>query len=160
MRSEPNPTEEIAKFQCLHALFGDRDTYGPDLARHLKSAIDFSLTGSDVAPAPLDQFAEAAERLRAKQNPETSGSFALQHLDLRSRTYEPLWVRAELIEHMKQLAGYSRALLLISGLRESFPHGRQQLKRRQKEYQEAISLIEDLAREWSTPHAHLTILHA
>ncbi|GEM_PF-844990 len=158
-RMKNREPEELAKLHCLNALFGAIAGDDAEITGHIKSAIDYSLTGEFDTPAPLRQFAEAALELYSQQE-RLVPSYGLEHLDLRGRNYEPLWIQQEVIALLKQLSGYARALLLVSGLRESLrPHGRYWTQRLRREHDEAVAYIDRLALKWSTPNCSLTLLY-
>ncbi len=156
---EPESPEELAKWHCVLNLFGEATGDDPFLARNIKEAIDASLLAEEGLDASIDNFAEAALRL-VHEDPVLAASYGLFHLELRGRTFDPLFVREELIAGLKRVAGYSTALVLVSGLRETFaaPSGRLTQPRREA-HAEAKSYLESLAAEWTTENTVLTILY-
>ncbi len=153
-----NPNE-LAKVHCLHSLFGRVTGQDPYLANQIKTAIEYSLTGSADRSAPLDNFTQAALKLFASQCP-LPPSWGFAHLDLSRNSFDPLWVRLEFIKSLKHLAGYNENLLVVSGLRVSLcPAGKYWTRRIQKSYQDALIYIDELAAKWSTPNTALTVLY-
>lgn len=151
--------EEMAKLHCLHALFAAAAGHDAALTQHIKSAIDYSLTGTLDTSAPLEQFAVAALKLFEDQEKYTP-SYGLRQIDLRQRHYDPLWLREELISALKALAGYEKALLLIVGLRIALcPGGHYWTRRLREEHLAARAYIDELAAQWTTPNCHLSILY-
>ena len=150
---------ELAKVHCMHSLFGILTGRDPYLTSQIKTAIEFSLTGSADRTAPLDSFTKAALDLFKKQSP-LPPSWGFAHLDLSLKPFDPLWVRAAFVKSLKNLAGYEDALLVVSGLRISLcPEGKYWTRRVQNRYENALSYIDDLAAKWSTPNTTLTVLY-
>ncbi|MDX2108865.1 MAG: hypothetical protein SFY80_01355 [Verrucomicrobiota bacterium] len=152
--------EELAKLHCLKALFRSTTGQDPVLAGYLKAAIDFSVTGDSALPAPILQFTAAALDLAEKQDPDSDCSYGLEHIELRGRTWDPLWMREELIGALKRLAGYEHCLLLVTGLREGVcPQGRPFTSRRKQSVQDAVAYIDALAARYASASAKLTLLY-
>ena len=140
-----NNLDELTKTHCLQTLLGPVHLYDQYFTEQVKSAINFSLTGSHNCSAPIENFVSAAIRvLQAhEKHPLSRGFF---HLDLSRNTFEPLWIQEEVICALKQLVGYEKALLLISGLRPALcPKGKYWTHRIRKQYTEALSHIDQLA---------------
>lgn len=153
-----NP-EELAKLHCLQSLFGPATGNDPYLAQQIKHAIEFSLTGSSEVAAPLEKFAQAALRLLQEQEPLTS-SCGLYCINFNNLSYDPLWIRGELIGALKHLAGYETKLLLITGLRNALcPSGKYWTRRVRERYEDAMNYIDQLALNWSTPNSTLNIVY-
>ncbi len=153
------PHSELAKAHCVHSLFGRLTGRDPYLAGQIKTAIELSLTGSTDRTAPLESFTEAALDLFRKQSP-LAASWGFAHLDLSQKPFDPLWVQAEFIKSLKNLAGYEETLLVVSGLRISFcPEGKYWTRRVQDRYENALSYIDDLAAKWTTPNTAFTVLY-
>lgn len=159
MPENPDSAEEIAKLHLLHALFSPDSAGTTSFAKHIKSAIDYHLTGSMTEPAPLMIFAQTALQLFTEQQ-KLPPSYGLQHIDLRRRGYEPLYLRGEIITALKALAGYRHALLLITGLRHAVaPEAKYWTQRLRREHQEAVAFIDELALQYATPSTRLTLLY-
>lgn len=153
------PTEELAKLHCLIFLFAPimgRDLY---YAEQIKAAIEFSLTGSICARAPLESFTRAAIKLTESQLPfQISSGFG--HLDLGSQAFSPLWVRNRLIRTLKSIGGYSDAMLYVIGLRAALcPKGKYWTPRIQRRYEETIAYIDQLAAKWCAAGTRLTVIY-
>ncbi|MBN1403174.1 MAG: hypothetical protein JW942_01735 [Opitutales bacterium] len=150
----------IAKNECIGALFAPLTGQDPFLNDAMRSAIDYALSGDGGSPASLEAFMHKAVELSV--NSGRGGSVSMYHLNLRGRSYEPLWMRGELISGLKPLTGESRSLLIVSGLREAV---RNTLPRRQKSrreadvMEEARQYIDALAARFTASSSHLTILY-
>jgi hypothetical protein len=159
MAEKTDSPEEIAKLHVLKALFAPDSSGADTITEHIKSAIDYHLTGSMTQTAPLQAFAETALKLFADQQ-KLPPSYGLQHIELRGRSYEPLYLREEIIGALKQLAGYRHALLLITGLRQALaPEAKYWTQRLRREHQAAVSFIDQLALQYATPSTRLTLLY-
>lgn len=151
--------EELAKLHCVLNLFGENTGDDPYLVRHLKDAIDASLVEEVGTSHSLDDFAAAAFRL-AEGQPGIHASYGLFHLDLRGRGFDPLFIRSELVQGLRRIAGYRRALVVVTGLRESIigPSGYFTTKRRE-EVDAATAYIDEFAAQWTTENTELNILY-
>ncbi len=162
------PSGDPRRLRLVNALFarvtGD-DLY---LARQIKEAIAFSLTEleeqmrdrPDFATLYDDAFGKAAARLVAEYFKGQTGQ-GFFHWDA-SRTLSsptPLFARAELMEGIKRLSPYAEATLLITNLRPALiPHGIRVTPRREREYEELLTFIRDLAAARIPSHVSLQIL--
>ena len=154
-----NNLDELAKIHCLHSLLGPKTHYDQQFTEQIKSAINFFLTGSLNCSAPIDNFIRAAIRILQPHEkiPLSRGFF---HLDLSRKTFEPLWIQEELIRALKQLVGYEKALLIISGLRPALcPSGKYWTRRIRKQYVEALSYIDQLAANKINPSTILNLVY-
>ena len=140
-----NNFDELAKTHCLHTLLEPVQLYDQHFTGQIKSAINFSLTGSHSCTAPIENFIRAAIRILQayEKTPLSRGFF---HLDLTGSTFEPLWIHEEVICAIKNLVGYKKALFLISGLRLALcPNGKYWTYRMRKQYMDTLSYIDQLA---------------
>lgn len=161
MNPTPNTStpDEVAKHLCLQALLQQAGGYDEALACHVKTAIDFALTGETGKGAPLQPFAEAALTLMKEQG-QLPPSYGLAHLDLREQHFDALWVRAELVKLLKRLAGYHRAMLVVSGLQHSLcTIGRRRSLRQKRRQADAVAYIDGVAARYTTEDSVLTILY-
>lgn len=160
--------EELRRLHFINALFGritGRDLY---LAQQIKEAIAFSLAELEQQTKAHPEFAAkydaafnaAAARLLAKffeQEPR-QGFF---HWDA-SRTVTsatPLFARAELMTGLKLLTPFRESTLLVTNLRPALlPASRRATPRRQRDYQEALAYIRDLAAARTSRRAELHLL--
>jgi hypothetical protein len=71
-------------------------------------------------------------------------NFHYTHWNARCHTIEPLWVHASVLEFIESFKGSMRGMILVSGIRETLSAGRRWTARKEKEYQELRSYIEDL----------------
>ena len=71
-------------------------------------------------------------------------NFHYTHWNARCHTIEPLWVHASVLEFIESFKGSMRGMILVSGIRETLSAGRRCTARKEKEYQELRSYIEDL----------------
>ncbi len=148
--------EELAKWQCLQSLFapwGD-----PDMTRHLKSAIEFALTGDEHGLAPVSVFTEAAMRLARDKMGERS--FGLEHWPVVTSDLDPLWFHHRLVKILKKLSGLRESLLLITGLRQALcPDGHNWTQALQKRYQHLADHIVLTAKQYVHPKGRFTLIY-
>jgi hypothetical protein len=151
----------IAKNECVGALFAGLTGCDPYLNDNVRSAIDFSITGQDGSPAPMDAFLHRAEELSRKKG-QGFGSFCMCHINLRERFYEPLWINIELVAGLKRMAGSRRSLLVVSGLRDALRRSLPRRRRRIGEpaaMAEARHFIDSLGARYSTSECRMSILY-
>lgn len=150
------PATRLAKLHLLQILF--RDLTGSDLslARQLKAAIDFSVTGSLEADAPWPEFVAAVQMLM-EASPDRSEGIEL--LDLTAG-FDPLWAREAALSRLKRLAGYERGLLLVTGLRSALcPPPQSWSRRHEVRLRQAIGFLDDLGARWHSAGTRLTLLY-
>mgnify|MGYP006430340721 FL=1 len=71
-------------------------------------------------------------------------NFHYTHWNARCHTIEPLWVRASVLEFVQSFQSSMRGFILVSGIRETLAAGRRWTVRKEKEYLDLRSYIEDL----------------
>jgi hypothetical protein len=120
----------------------------------IQSAINFCIYEGEPLHDKSD-LAESALRLIAIYEGEGK-SLAFAHCDLSS--YSPLWDRLHILEALEQLAEKPRALLLITGLKQTFYKNHRWTPQSKKAYAEAIRFIESLVNKHSLNIPHLHIL--
>lgn len=148
---------EVLKWQWTWCLLGPDGLSDPWMATEIKKAIEFHLTGELADGAALAPYAEAATTLFTRwRNEHPRCGFQL--LELGGQPYDPLFLRPTAIRSLKLLAGYERALLGVTGLREAvvYPH-KTWTKGAQHRLGEALFLLEGLARQYSTPSTQITL---
>ena len=85
-------------------------------------------------------------------------NFHYTHWNARFHTIEPLWVHASVLEFIESFKGSMRGIILVSGIRETLCLGRRWTARKEKEYQELRSYIEDLVVRNARPDQDLSVL--
>lgn len=151
--------EDLVKLHCVHHLFADATGEDPYLVQHIKEAIDESLREEPALEENLETFAEAAIRLLREQ-PFVRASYGFFHLNLTDRGFDPLFVREELLQGLKRIAGYETTLIVVTGLRSSIcPKGKYFTRRQQEVYAHARDYVDRLAQRYSTANTHLSILY-
>lgn len=151
--------EELAKLHCVLNLFGENTGDDPYLVRHLKDAIDASLVEESGDAKGLDEFVDAAFRL-ANEQPGLRASYGLFHLDLRGRGFDPLFIRDELVRGLRTVAGYRRALVVVTGLREAIVgSARYFTSKRREQLDDATRYIDEVAAQWTTENTELNLLY-
>jgi hypothetical protein len=150
----------IAKNECIGALFPritGRDPFFNDCVR---AALDEALAKGDGQPVPLEVFMRRAFELSS--NHGGCEGFSMCVVNLRARTYEPLWLRSEILGDLKRVVGYKRALIVVSGLRGAVERS---LRRRTARagfdaaMAEARHLIDSLAARFSAGQSRLSVLY-
>ena len=151
--------EELAKLHFINSLFADVTGNDLYLATQVKSAIETTLP--DLPPhLRSETFAKAAVDLLQKQfRRRPMHGFAHWNCSGMGGRFDPLWARQELIAVFKKLAPYPRATVLVTGLRAAVcPPGRRWTRALRRDYLEAVTLIQEIARTRSTRRAEVTVL--
>jgi hypothetical protein len=167
MKRDPVALRRLHFVNALFAQATGRDLY---LAEQIRAAIALSVTELQEravaagGPAPDEEAAfnaaaaELLARLFARQ-PRHGFYHWDAALTLASPT--PLFTRAEIMTGLRRLAGYREATLLVTNLRRALvPPGHRATRRRQRDYEEALALIRDLAaaRTAASTELHLLFL--
>lgn len=160
--------DDLRRLHFIDALFAHVTGHDLYLARQIKEAITFSLADLAAQTAAHPEFAAkfdaafnaAAAELLAKlftQLPRHGFFHWDASLTLASAT--PLFTRAEIMAGLKHLAPYRESTLLVTNLRPALiPPTRRATPRRQRDYAEALGLIQDLAAARTTRSASLQLL--
>lgn len=150
--------DDWAKFQCLRHFFGETAGDDPYLLLHLKDAIDQSIAEAPDLADNVGVFAETAQRLSEDQ-PFRQFSYGLFHLALDERPYDELFIHHELIRGLKDVAGYDKVLLLVTGLRYAITGGKPYTRKQQEHAAAARQFIDETAAKYTTANTELTILY-
>jgi hypothetical protein len=166
----PPARDELRRLQFINALFSHVTGHDLYLANQIKEAIAFSLADLEAQTKEHPEFAAkfnsdfnaAAASLLEKlfHDRPQQGFF---HWDA-TRTWfsaTPLFARAELMAGLKKLARFRDATLLVTNLRPAFlPPDKRATPRRERDYQDALAFVRDLAvaRTARTANLHLLFL--
>ena len=160
--------DELRRLHFINALFARVTGHDLYLARQIMEAIAFSLVDLQKQTAAHPEFAvkfdaafnAAAAELLAKlfgQLPRHGFFHWDASLTLAAAT--PLFTRAEVMTGLRHLAPYRESTLLVTNLRPALiPPGRRATPRRQRDYNEALAFIQDLAAARTTRSATLQLL--
>ena len=155
-----NDPDLVAKNECVGALFPNftgRDPYFNDCVR---AAMEEAISDGTGNPVPLDVFMKSAFELSLKRGGGVGFSMCI--VNLRARIFEPLWLRAELLGDLKRVAGYKRALIVVSGLRGAVERSLPRRGRRSgfdAAMTDARHLIDSLAARFSAGRNRLSVLY-
>lgn len=151
--------ERFVRIQYLKSLFGDWTNEDPFLLEQIRTAIEASLRDSPNHDESLEAFTHAAHQLRQEQSPESPNTDCI-HLDLRSKSFDPLFIRDELVKKLKILAGKRHIFVLVRGLKSSIrPNARKFSKHDKSQLNEASILIDSIAQRWSTPSSTIHLIY-
>jgi hypothetical protein len=164
----PSNRDDLRRLHFINALFSHVTGNDLYLAHQIKAGIAFSLAELEAQTAAHPElsakfdaaFNAAAARLleRFCAQGRANGFF---HWDaartLHSAT--PLFARAEIMAGLKQLAPYRESTLLVTNLRPALlPPDQRPTPRRQREYEETLGFIRELAAARAVRHANLRLL--
>lgn len=160
--------DDLRRLHFIDALFAHVTGRNLYLAKQIKSAIAFSLAELEAQTAAQPELAAtydaafnaAAADLLAKlfSDLPRHGFF---HWDaaLTPEAATPLFARAELMAGLKQLARFRESTLLVTNLRPALiPPTKRATPRRQRDYEEALAFIRDLAAARTKRGAELQLL--
>ena len=151
---------QLRRLHFLNALFAPLTGQDLYLAQQIDNAIATSLGEAEHRDPQDPAFVAAAARLFQKlcaAQPQ-HGFF---HWDAGEGDAgsSPLFTRAGLMQGLKQLAPFAESTLLVTNLRAAHcPQSRRWTERRQREYDESLSLIRGLAAARSRRSANLNLL--
>ncbi len=152
-------SEDLRRLHFINALFAGLTGNDLYLAQQIQSAITTSLAEAENRPPSDPAFTAAAGRLLEKllAGQEDHGFF---HWDAAESTADatPLFTREKVMAGLRSLARFREATLLVTNLRPAHcPPDRRWTARRQREYDETLALIRDLAAARTRPSANLNI---
>lgn len=152
--------DRITRLHLLNTLFPlltGEDLY---LAKQIEHTINFASTGDPEEPGNQDYFNDALGHLLKKYlSREQNFGFYHWEASLNNGAWDLLWAREEIIAGLKQIAGFQKAMFFGTGLRSSVQgsHKRWNAKR-DREYEEAVEYVRDLAAYWTTKNSQLTLI--
>jgi hypothetical protein len=160
--------DDLRRLHFVNALFAHVTGHDLYLAQQIKEAIAFSLTEFETQTREHPEFAAKYDTAFNAAAARLLGNF-FQHLPqhgffhwdaartLTSAT--PLFARAELMTGLKSLAPFRESTLLVTNLRPALlPPEKRATVRRRREYEEALSYVQDLAAARTTRSANLHLL--
>ena len=152
--------DRITRLHLLNSLFPlltGEDLY---LAKQIEHAINFASTGNPEEPGNQDHFNEAILQLLDKYLTQEQ-NFGFYHWEASpdGGVWDPLWAREEVIAGLKQISGFEKAMFFGTGLRRSVQGTRKRWNSKiDRDYEEAVEYIRDLATYWTTQNSQLTLI--
>jgi hypothetical protein len=151
---------QLRRLHFLNALFAPLTGSDLYLARQIDAAITTSLDEA-IDREPSDPtFIAAAARLFARLCGATPGH-GFYHWDAteHAAASSPLFARAGMMDGLKRLARFPESTVLVTNLRAGHcPPDRRWTGRRQREYDDTLSLLQQLAATRSRRGAQLNLL--
>lgn len=159
---------DLRRLHFINALFAQVTGHDLYLADQIKAAITFSLAELEAQTAAHPEFAAkydaafnlAAARLLAQAFAHLP-AHGFYHWDAARTTTSatPLFAREEIMTGLKKLAGFRESTLLVTNLRPALiPPDKRATPRRQRDYDEALAFIRELAAARTAPSANLQLL--
>lgn len=151
---------QLRRLHFLNALFAPLTGQDLYLAQQIDDAIATSLgeaaERTPADPAFITAAARLFERLCATQ---TQHGFFHWDAAADETAAAPLFARAGLMQGLKQLAPFTESTLLVTNLRAAHcPPDRRWTERRQRDYDDSLSLIRDLAAARTRRSANMNLL--
>ena len=151
--------DDYTRLQNLNALFsviGSASTSEETL--QLQRTLSFMRDNDSDSQMPVKSFEHCIEQVVRFHFPNDRG-FRFTHWNARCISIDPLWVRASVLEFIQSFQGSLRGLILVSGIRESLLRGgKRWTARRELEYQELRSFIENLVLRYAREDLDLSVL--
>lgn len=159
---------DLRRLHFINALFAHVTGHDLYLADQIKAAITFSLAELETQMAEHPEFAAkydaafntAAASLLAQAFAHLP-AHGFYHWDAArtATSATPLFAREEIMTGLKKLAGYRESTLLVTNLRPALiPPDRRATPKRQRDYDEALAFIRELAAARTAPSANLQLL--
>jgi len=151
---------QLRRLHFLNALFAPLTGHDLYLAQQIDDAIATSLGEAEQRGPQDPAFVAAAARLFERLC-ATQPQHGFFHWDASEGDAgaSPLFTRAGLMQGLKQLAPFTESTLLVTNLRSAHcPPDRRWTERRQRNYDESLSMIRDLAAARSRRSANLNLL--
>lgn len=160
--------DDLRRLHFIDALFAHVTGHDLYLANQIKGAIAFSLAELEAHTAEHPELAAtydaafnaAAADLLAKLFTHLP-RHGFYHWDaaLTLASATPLFTRAEIMTGLKKLARFRESTLLVTNLRPALiPPTRRATARRQRDYEEALAFIRDLAAARTVRGVNLQLL--
>jgi len=160
--------DDLRRLHFINALFAHVTGHDLYLAEQIKSAIAFSLSELEAQTvehpelaAKFDAAFTAAAANLLGQAFAHLPSHGFYHWDAArtDTSATPLFARDEIMTGLKHLAGYRESTLLITNLRPALiPPDRRATAKRQREYDDALAFIRELAAARTAPSSSLQLL--
>ncbi len=151
---------QLRRLHFLNALFAPLTGHDLYLAQQIDDAIATSIGEAEQRSPGDPAFVAAAAKLFARLC-SAQPQHGFFHWDAGADDHgaSPLFARAGVMQGLRSLAAYPESTLLVTNLRSAHcpPHKRW-TERRQRDYDEALSLIRDLAAARSRHSASLNLL--
>jgi len=161
-------TDDLRRLHLIDALFAHVTGHDLYLAEQIKEAIAFSLGELQSQSREHPEFAAkfdaafnaaAAELLARLFSHLPRHGFFHWDASLTLAAATPLFTRAEIMTGLKHLAPYRQSTLLVTNLRPALiPPARRATPRRQRDYLEAVTFIQDLAAARTGRSSNLQLL--
>lgn len=151
---------QLRRLHFLNALFAPLTGHDLYLAQQIDDAIATSLGEAEQRTPNDPAFVAAAARLFEKLC-STRSQHGFFHWDAGANdtAVAPLFARAGLMQGLKQLAPFPESTLLVTNLRTAHcPPDKRWSGRRQRDYDDSLSLIRDLAAARTRRSANLNLL--
>ena len=154
-----SPTQ-LRRLHFLNALFAPLTGQDLYLAQQIDAAITSSLPEAEERAPSDPAFVQAAADLFARLF-ATQPRHGFFHWDAAAEDTgaTPLFARAGVMQGLRQLATFPESTLLVTNLRTAHcPPRKRWTARRQRDYDDSLSFIRDLAAARSRRDANLNLL--
>ena len=157
MPSQHKPLEEL---RILSELLSRTHGADPEGAIHAQRILDYF---GDEAPDAMQRLSIencASKLAHMHLGPEDVREVGFAHWHVpESIGASPLWIRQAIVSEMKRLAGRRRALLLVSGVRQSIcPESSYWTRAREAQYRRVRDWIDELVCAWASRGCQLQVI--
>ncbi len=141
---EKIPQQDLTSLHLVNTLFADLTGSDLYLAKQIKDAIDASMLEDRDQSSLKTFFNQAVRKLTNHQMEATPSSYGFRFCNAapNDNPLDPLWLRAEMLQQIKNLIQFREATLIVTNLKKAIcPKGKRWTKRRQQEYDDTIAYL-------------------
>ncbi|MGB0370332.1 MAG: hypothetical protein ACPGN3_03215 [Opitutales bacterium] len=152
-------TASFSKLHTINQLFSAASGTDAYQAEQISAALRYAQNQDNPFKRNAKPFDEEVRELIQMHLDQKSDTHGVAVWDLREHDYDPLWIRYQIVNQLRRIAGYPEASLIVVGLRNSIcPKGKYFTESRKQRYQQAVEYIENLALNYCTQRTKLNLL--
>lgn len=156
-RQLPVTVESYRPYQKLNTLLAAAAGTDPSTAADIRSAIEYSRRQGEL-PGPHTSTHDPIAKI-ATIHLHGRPDWAHAHLNLSLHGRDPLFIRAQLVDALRSIAGAPNAILIITGVISSIrPPGHRWSAKRRAAYRSTLHLIESIVARLSSPRSRVRII--
>ena len=150
--------DDYTRLQNLNALFSViGSTSSAEEVLQLQRTLSFMRENDDDREMSVKSFEHCIEEVVRFHFPNKR-SFRFTHWNAYRNSIDPLWVRASVMDFVKTFESSFKGVILISGLRETLKANKRWTAKKEKEYIEIRSFIEELVLRCAKQGQDLSVL--
>lgn len=151
------PSRRLKALNALLSAIAPEDT---ENRTEISKAVDFFLDEVDASEDSDSHIIDCARSIFQLHLQGYRDCIGLAFWEVTDLEGEPLWMRAAFLSKLNELAGYSKATLLICGLQEACRKGAAfWSKAAWKRFEEARNHLDEIALTWHRKGCDLTLIY-